>query len=966
MKRNLLVKLMACAFIGFVPLFSFAATATTTSDYFEVDTTVKLIPESANWSEGSITLCFTDGGVAGSEDNYVVYFRDAIAQSEEGWEEIPYSESERMWHRDADGRLTLTDPKFATRLGGIPPVEYLVMDNNSVVDGQVKVWASCITRKKHGIFIAPTEYDRNAYNDKPPTKLPNAGKYAKDFMNLAVQRGGMKGEDAYVLEKTNAKYGNLLWAFEQVANKTKNAPGDICLIYFNTHGGIVPDGNTTLTLCLYDTPQASGFRADDPKGYGYHEALLARDIKSLDPEEKGVAVFCIIGACHSGAAINSGGEMACSASEKWCQRENLNENNIAFLTAATTDSVATDILEMYLLDWGWKECHAYSSSSSEPLTARMLAEYAKNHYDDVYSDFILKGETVKREAIIDNKELLSKLCLGLGASRPTGSSPTGLSITDATKGRIPHAIDITVQFGSGGGTYIMFKKCGEGEPYEICTNISRNASVITDSDVEQSSCDNPYTYCFKRYNGFGVSRLSNENVGWRRCIVATFDANGGVFNATATKPREATRKLLISTLVSADDPAIPIPVREGGYSFDGWSLSKVQKQLVSQVGGDSDGRITYYAYWKRDSHSVSLYDRPRPTFSQTYTFTSYLQLPDDGGVAGTMTVKTQKAKDDVASATVTIQTADGKKQTIKGTISVADGTGQGALAGLTFTSSGVTGTLNGYSVDGAMDASKSKDAETVAVLNAFKGKAYVMALEPKEVTGENAAMVNGIAGFSVVFASKGKAKVTGALPDGTKVSASSRLIVGSEWCCLPIVYPKAGNSLAFMLWFDRAGNFDSVSGLTTWKGKGFEVTWNDDVAASKVGNLSGTSYFHLADSPTEIRGAEVIPELLPVDVAITPAGAKWNIAKAKAVKLDRSGNLSYGANPSGLKLTYAAKTGMFKGSLSLYTMNRGRLKKNRVSISGIVVNGVGYGTATLKKVGCWPIVINAEAAKAAD
>ena len=95
-------------------------------------------------------------------------------------------------------------------------------------------------------------------------------------------------------------------------------------------------------------------------------------------------------------------------------------------------------------------------------------------------------------------------------------------------------------------------------------------------------------------------------------------------------------------------------------------------------------------------------------------------------------------------------------------------------------------------------------------------------------------------------------------------------------------------------------------------------------------------------------------------MAITSAGAKWNIAKAKAVKLDRSGNLSYGANPSGLKLTYTAKTGMFKGSLFLYTMNSGKLKKNRVAVSGIVVDGVGYGTATLKKAGCWSVIINTD------
>lgn len=426
----------------------------------------------------------------------------------------------------------------------------------------------------------------------------------------------------------------------------------------------------------------------------------------------------------------------------------------------------------------------------------------------------------------------------------------------------------------------------------------------------------------------------------------SFNANGGSVSPTT---RTVTYGETVGTL--------SVPTWKF-HTFDGWfTAADGGARIVATTTVLED--VTYYAHWIDNTRYVaSESSGAKLTFSQAYTFVSCLQLPDDGVVAGTMTIKTQKEKGGVASATVTIQGSDGKKQTIKGTISAADGTGQGALAGLTFTASGVTGTLNGYDVEGVIDASKSKDPAMLAVLDAFKGKAYVMALEPKEVTGANVAIVNGVAGFSIVFAAKGKAKVTGALPDGTKVSASSQLIVGSEWCCLPIVYSKTGNSLAFMLWFDRAGNFDSVSGLTTWKGKGFEVSWNDDVAASKVGNLSGTSYFHLVEMPVEINGAEIIRELLPTDVSIAPTGAKWDIAKAETVKIDRSGNLSYGANPSGLKLTFTAKTGTFKGSFVFYTLNNGKLKKNTVTVSGVVVDGVGYGTASIKKMGCWPIVIN--------
>ena len=57
-------------------------------------------------------------------------------------------------------------------------------------------------------------------------------------------------------------------------------------------------------------------------------------------------------------------------------------------------------------------------------------------------------------------------------------------------------------------------------------------------------------------------------------------------------------------------------------------------------------------------------------------------------------------------------------------------------------------------------------------------------------------------------------------------------------------------------------------------------------------------------------------------------------------------------NVSALKLSYTAKTGQFKGSFKLYTTTGGdkpKMKKFTVNVIGFVVDGVGYGEATLKK-----------------
>ena len=79
------------------------------------------------------------------------------------------------------------------------------------------------------------------------------------------------------------------------------------------------------------------------------------------------------------------------------------------------------------------------------------------------------------------------------------------------------------------------------------------------------------------------------------------------------------------------------------------------------------------------------------------------------------------------------------------------------------------------------------------------------------------------------------------------------------------------------------------------------------------------------------------------------------------VKYDRSEDgfvATSEANPSGLKLTYSAKDGTFKGAFKAYAeVSETRLKKYSATVTGAVVDGVGYGTATIKKVGSVPVTV---------
>lgn len=88
-------------------------------------------------------------------------------------------------------------------------------------------------------------------------------------------------------------------------------------------------------------------------------------------------------------------------------------------------------------------------------------------------------------------------------------------------------------------------------------------------------------------------------------------------------------------------------------------------------------------------------------------------------------------------------------------------------------------------------------------------------------------------------------------------------------------------------------------------------------------------------------------------------GSKWTLPKAgKVVYKDGSVDESkLGESPCGLKLTYKAKDGSFKGSFKVYAEVKGKPKATTVSVTGFLLNGVGYGTATVKKVGSVPISI---------
>ena len=160
----------------------------------------------------------------------------------------------------------------------------------------------------------------------------------------------------------------------------------------------------------------------------------------------------------------------------------------------------------------------------------------------------------------------------------------------------------------------------------------------------------------------------------------------------------------------------------------------------------------------------------------------------------------------------------------------------------------------------------------------------------------------------------------------------------------PVVVTKKAN-LAFALWLPLGDGRAIADGL------------GDGAIAGKAGTLGAGAKFQLdAAKFAAVFGQAVLP-YLPDGIVVTQSGAKWSLPKAGKVAykdgaVDES---KLGDNPSGLKLTYKAKDGSFKGSFKAYAVDGG--KATTVNVTGVMVNDVGYGTATIKGRGVAPVTI---------
>ena len=496
------------------------------------------------------------------------------------------------------------------------------------------------------------------------------------------------------------------------------------------------------------------------------------------------------------------------------------------------------------------------------------------------------------------------------------------------------------------------------------------AATVPASDVKYTAQwkVNQYTVAFDANGGEGgksakqdygsaitapaVTRTGYTFLGWSPAVAATVPASDVTYKAQwKVEQRTVT---VDGTAVTVDYGTrvgdIPSPT-QSGYAFDGWWTAADGGERVSDDTAITGG-MSLYAHWTQVRPQLwDDVEGAAPTAAAS-TYDGYL-CDAAGNVKGTLQVKVGKPskKTGLAAVKATLIKQDGKKVQLKAAekgkaLIAADGPTAVELAGgdaceVTLGARGMSGTYGNYTVDGSLNVFASKDAAAKAAasaaLGAWKGPVNVAWRDAEAAPYQT---------LTVSIAAKGKAKVSGTLANGAKVTANGQLAVGGELCCVPVVVSKKGR-VAFNVWLPlngQAARSPSVAGLA-------------DAVVGKPGKLKAGAVFKLGGAVGGAKFGDYLPDGLAVG-----GGSKWSLPKAgKVVYAKGTTNVDeskLGENPSALKLTNKAKDGTFKGSFKAYTDVNGKPKGAMVNVTGVLVDGVGYGAATIKGGGSVPVTID--------
>ena len=368
----------------------------------------------------------------------------------------------------------------------------------------------------------------------------------------------------------------------------------------------------------------------------------------------------------------------------------------------------------------------------------------------------------------------------------------------------------------------------------------------------------------------------------------------------------------------------------------------------------------------RSGEGGGLYENPTDGGFQGTEATQYLGwIADDetGEVAGTVDIKATKAntRTGLSKLMATVVLRDGRKIKLTGTAE-APSTNKvftlasaSASASVKFEVNGLIGCYIApegkfYSIHGGRNVFKAKDDAGKAAAAAVAKGCWSIALETADDGGS--AFAHGYTGLSVTVGNLGKVRISGTLGDGTAANTTAQAIVGANGVvCVPVtasLYSKKGG-YSMLLTF-KSGQLAAVTGISSWKAAGnsatFTARWFDEAifhAEPGAGKISSDMILDIAgfDEVTSLAGNVVATS--PNYSLVTAVGNRWTGIK--------------GIND--LKVTYKEKDCTFKGTLNVYVTDpRGKPKKIKGTLTGVVVNGVPYGTLVIRNVGSWAVLFS--------
>jgi len=285
-----------------------------------------------------------------------------------------------------------------------------------------------------------------------------------------------------------------------------------------------------------------------------------------------------------------------------------------------------------------------------------------------------------------------------------------------------------------------------------------------------------------------------------------------------------------------------------------------------------------------------------------------------------------------------------------------------------------------FFVDGARNVfADKKNLAAQERLNGLRGL-YNVAMGSEQKSGVSP---QGYVSLSVGNA--GVVKLAGKLSDGTAVSGSAKLLEGLNWkgwyaiALHKPLYSKKG-FIGGLLWLDPVEKLIRVDTdyywFVEWKTEIWKSTmyvlggWFGDGKIAPLvpeGLLFGVEPINRLPPPVlNLTDGRWIDEAFPSGLFVVVNGQKLSLPKGVAPKKEK-GTTEYdyhvSMNPSTATLSYAAKTGIFKGSFKMYYDGldaKGALQHKvvNVSYSGAMVpkdgelRGLGTGTTTINKEKC--------------